>query len=216
MLEIPIDASEIPFMWLFRVALSEESDALRKQAIQNVKHEAMGSLLQELPNVVGEDWVSDPGVSELVQWVAKTSGQRHEAIYAFGETVRRYEEKNERKLNIAEEIGNMIWVSIQDKMFEGVQTRTGILAQLRDQAIASGLRGARDKDTVRKIWDTYRGVVHVGMALTYCEDNPDPNLNVLHVAERFRRDLSQHCPRGTSSPYVNPKRQISFYYSSML
>ena len=148
--------------------------------------------------------------------MAETAGERHEAAFELSQTFNRYEDRNERKLNVAEQIGKLVWLSIQDKKFEGVQTNNGLLKQVQDDARKHDVSGAKDKDTVRKIWNTYRGVVHLGMAIDYCDESPDQNLNVLHVAERFRRDLSQSCPKGTSKPYVDPAEQISFLYISKL
>jgi hypothetical protein len=76
--------------------------------------------------------------------------------------------------------------------------------------------GARDKDTLRKIWNSYRGVVHLGIAIDYCENHPAQNLHVFHLAELFRKTLSENCPKGTSKPYVDPGEQISFLYISTL
>ena len=158
--------------------------------------------------------MSDPKNAEFVQWIAKTSSERHEASYEFSQTARRYEERNERKLNVAEHIGKLVWLSIQDKKFEGVQTDEGILKQVRDVALENKVSGAKDLDVLRKTWKTYRGVVHLGMAMDYCDEQPDPERNVLHVAETYRRGLSLFCPKGTKKPYVPVGDQITFLYLS--
>ncbi|WP_138165475.1 hypothetical protein [Parasedimentitalea maritima] len=151
---------------------------------------------------------------EFVQWVAETSKDRYEAAHGFSEIARRYEAKNERKLNVAEHVGKLVWHSIQEQEFKGLHVAGGILEKVRDVAKQEGIHGARDKDVVSKTWVTYRGVVHLGMAMDYCEDNPDPGLNVLHVAERIRQGLSQNFPKKTREPYVAPDGQISFHYIS--
>lgn len=77
-----------------------------------------------------------------------------------------------------------------------------------------GISGARDKDVVRKAWHDYSGVVHLGMALDFYKDKSVPPEDVLFAAERFRRILSQACPKGTKKPYVDVSLQISFSYES--
>lgn len=201
---------------LVRFALSEDSHEQRLRAIRNVKHDVVASLLSQLFEAQAVKGPKPRIDTKFTQWVAETAGERHEAAFELSQTFNRYEDRNERKLNVAEQIGKLVWLSIQDKKFEGVQTNNGLLKQVQDDARKHDVSGAKDKDTVRKIWNTYRGVVHLGMAIDYCDESPDQNLNVLHVAERFRRDLSQSCPKGTSKPYVDPAEQISFLYISKL
>lgn len=215
---ITIQINEPQLLWIefIRVALSEDSHEQRLRAIRNVKLDVVASLLTELFNsqiAKGPLSRDDPN---FVKWAAETAGDRHDAAFEFSQTANRFEGGNERKLNVAEHIGKLVWLSIKDEKFEGVQTDNGLLKQAQAVARKHGVSGARDKDTVRKIWNTYRGVVHLGMAIDYCDDSPDQNLNLLHVAERFRRDLSQSCPKGTSKPYVDPAEQISFLYISKL
>ncbi|WIY24193.1 hypothetical protein [Parasedimentitalea psychrophila] len=186
------------------------------QAIKNVKHDVVAWQIDMLSGEHGTCWTSDPNNAEFVQWVAKSSAQRHEASFEFLQTTRRYEDKNNDKLNIAEHFGELIWLSIQDKNFEGVQTDRGILQQVRDDAKESGVRGARDRDTLREIWGTYRGVVHLGRAIDLCENYSGQKWDVLDLAELFRKGLSENYPKGTSQPYVSPDDQISFVYLSKL
>ena len=122
---------------------------------------------------------------------------------------------NERRLNVAEQIGKMILLSVKEGKFSGVHSDRGVLAQLRKQGLASDIRGARDRDSIAGHWKIYAGVVHVGIALDFCEDNPDDELDVLKLAESFRMTLAESCPRNTSQPYVAKSEQISFGLSSM-
>lgn len=214
MLIVAINEPELSSIELIRVALSESTKELRERAIANAKNEVVALRLEALSKSHGNDWVGDPQNAEFVRWIAKTSSERHEASYEFSLTARRYEEPNERKLNIAEHIGKLVWLTIQDKRFEGVQTDDGILNQVRNQALENGISGAKDLEVLRKIWKTYRGVVHLGMAIDYCKELPDPKPNVLLVAENFRRCLSHFCPRGTRKPYVSADAQIMFSYFS--
>lgn len=216
MLTMPINQPELFSIEIFRIALSEATLELRKKAILSVKNDVLASRIEKLNDTYGSGWMTKPENAEFVQWIASSSVQRHQAAYELMEISRRYDDKNERKLNIAEHIGKLIWDTIQDGKFEGVQTDNGVLQQVRDEARAAKVSGARDKDTVRKIWNSYRGVVHLGMAIDYCEKNSNQNLNVLHLAELFRKKLSENCPKGTSKPYVDPSKQISFLYISML
>lgn len=214
MLNVPINEPELRSIEYIRIALSEPTPELREKAIANAKHELVALRLETLSGKLGSKWTSDPRNVEFVLWIARTSSERHEASYEFLQTGRQYEERNERKLNVAEQIGKLIWLSIQDNRFEGVQTPEGILKQVSDQAQEYKVSGARDLDILRRIWNTYRGVVHLGMAMDYCEDNPDHNQNVLFLAENFRLDLSRFCPKGTQKPYVSEQEQIMFYYYS--
>jgi hypothetical protein len=199
-----------------RVAVSELTTELRAKAIANAKHELVAFRLEALSKGLGDGWMSEPQNAAFVQGIAKTSGERFEASYELSQTSKRYVEHNDVKLSVAEQIGKLIWLSIQDKKFEGVQTAEGILKQVRDQALERGLRGAKDLDVLRGTWKTYRGVVHLGMAIDHCEESPDPKQNVLHVAESFRRCLSLNCPKGTQKPYVAQDSQIKFEYLSMI
>lgn len=212
--EVSLNCFDLQFIGSFRIALSEENVELRKCAIRNVKHDVIAHRIDLLLQELDGDWRSIPEDPIFMRWVAKTSGRRNDAAYAFAETGRRYEAKNERKLNIAEHIGLLIFLSVQDKTFKGVHTSIGILDRVRYEAKKGGVRGARDIEVLRKIWKTYRGIVHLGMAITYCDDNPDQDLNVLHLAELFRQTLSQNCPKGTSKPYVDRSEQTSFVYLS--
>ncbi|MDD9723036.1 hypothetical protein PVW51_20205 [Sulfitobacter sp. PR48] len=213
---ITINEPELNFVELIPLALSEETNELRLRAVRNVKHEAVAARLDLLAAEGGSSWATDPENANFVQWTIRTSAERREAAYEFSQTARRYEERNERRLNIAEHIGKLIWLSILDRKFDGVQTEIGILQQVRGDAKSHAVSGARDMDTLRKVWATYRGVVHLGMALDVCEEHPMPQANLLHVAEQYRQELSQNCPKGTSKPYVSSEEQISFVYLSSL
>ena len=214
MLSVAINEPELRSIEYIRIALSEPTPELRAKAIANAKYEVVAFRLEALSDKLGPEWMSDPENSEFVQWIAKSSSERHEASYEFLQTSRQYEERNERKLNVAEHIGKLIWLSIQDNRFEGVQTPEGILKQVSDQAQEYKVSGARDLDTLRGIWNAYLGVVHLGMAIDYCEDNPDHDQNVLFLAENYRLGLSRFCPKGTKKPYVSEREQIMFYYYS--
>lgn len=216
MLTIHINEPQLISIELVRLALSEDNHEQRLRAIKNVKHDVEASLLSQLFDAQAVESPKPKIDTKFMQWVADTAGERHEAAIELSQTFRRYEERNERKLNVAEQIGRRVWLSIQDKKFEGVQTHNGLLQQVQDQARKLNVSGAKDKDTVRRIWNTYRGVVHLGMTIDYCDESPEQSLDVLHVAERFRRDLSQNCPKGTSKPYVDTAEQISFLYISKL
>lgn len=216
MLTVSVNGFELNYIALFRFALSEESVEQRKRAIVNVKLDAEGRRIELLRKDFGDEWSSEPENAELVSWIIRSSSERHEALYELQQTARRYEDKNERKLNIAEEIGKRIWDSAQAKEFRGVQAAGGILDQVRHTAKEAGISGGRDKDTLRKIWNTYRGVVHLGMAIDYCEENPALETNEVQLAEVFRRGLSEYCPKGTTRAYVNSNEQIHFTYLSKL
>jgi hypothetical protein len=216
MLEITINEREFHSIVLLRVALSEENNQLRDTAIRHLRHEIVATNITLLSKECGPDWPDEPENADLVRWIAATSAERQEASHAVEEVMVRYGSKNERKLNVAEHIGKCIVETINSEKFEGVQTSNGILAQVADEAREADVVGARDKDTLRKLWKSYRGVAHLGMAIDYCEDNPRVRPDVLRVADKVRLLLSENCPKGTSKPYVDPNEQIKFIYLSML
>lgn len=209
---VPVNEVELKYIELFRIALSEPEPDDRLVAITNVRHIVVSDRLEILP----PDWHRHSANDELVRWIAATSATRHAAGEAFAETGRRYETGRERKLNIAEEIGRHIWLSIIDGEFAGLHTSIGILGRVSHVGRKGKISGARDEDTLRKLWNTYRGVAHLGMAIDHCEGAEHNERNILQVAEEFRLLLSRNCPRGTSKPYVDSSAQISFRYASML
>lgn len=211
---IAVNHLELNFIEMFRVALSAPTHEERLAAIQYVRHDVTAAHLQDMKREFGPDWALKSVSKRLPEWLSETAGDREDAIYELCRVMQAYEDGLERRLNVAEQVGNMICLSIEDGKFEGVQTRGGILYQVSEQGKAQKISGARDKDTVRKAWRDYRGVVHIGMALTYCESRDEPLERVIPVAENFRLLLSQSCPKGTRAPYVDDKAQISFYYKS--
>lgn len=211
---VGLNEPERCYLGLFRMALSEPSLGECLSAINAVRHDVINGRLELLPDQSGVSWVDEPENARLALWVAKTSVARHEAVRRLADIQRRYSPDNERKLNVAEHIGKLVYLSIQDQKYQGLQVRGGILEQVSDVAKENGISGARDKDTLRKIWITYRGVVHLGMAIDYCEDAANPALDVLHVAEHFRKALCENAPGKIKTPYVDPDSQISFVYIS--
>ena len=211
---VSINEPELFFLELFRIALSAEALEERLAAIRSVRHEVIAARLQSLSEGNPPGWQNDPANRELVEWVAKTAGEREDGIYEFSRISRRYEDRTERRLNVAEHIGKLIGLSIEDGRFEGVQTPSGILYQVTEVGKAHNIRGAKDKDVVRKSWGCYRGVVHLGMAMDLCEDLSASPAEVLLLAEHIRLRLSETCPKGTSAPYVSAEEQISFVYES--
>ena len=211
---VAINELELMFIELFRIALSAPTHEERLAAIRCVRQEAIASRLQEISKTPGSDWVREERNRELAEWVAATAGDRDDAIYEFSRVARAYEDKFERRFNVAEQVGKVICQSVSDGKFEGVQTKGGILYQVTVQGKEHGISGARDLDRVRKNWRDYRGVVHLGMAIDFCEERSVPPEEVLFVAERYRRMLSASRPKGTKKPYVDEELQISFSYES--
>lgn len=211
---VAINEFELMFIELFRVALSAPTHEQRLDAIRWVKHDVIAARLKDIAREPGPDWVDQKKNRELVEWVARTSGIREDAVYQLSRIASAYDGKLERPLNVAEQVGKLIRISIAKERFEGVQTRNGILYQVRHQGKTEGISGAQDKDTVRKAWGSYRGVVHLGMALDYCEERSAPLEEVVYVAEHFRSILSTSCPKRTKKPYVDPEEQISFVFIS--
>ncbi len=216
MLEVTINEPELHGIEQIRMGLSEREADVRETAILNIKHDIMGVRIALLKDRYGPDWTSEPANADLSKWITDTGEERQEAMVSMMDTSKRYEANNEFRLNVAERIGKCIVASIDAGKFEGVQSLTGILAQVRDEAKKAKIRGAVDKDVLRRIWKDYRGVVHLGMAIDYCGGNPLARADVLRVAEQVRCLLSEKCPKGTSKPYVDPRKQIKFVYLSKL
>lgn len=214
MIRVSINQAELNFLEMFRVALSAETNEDRLAAIRCVKHDVISVRLEELTSRAGPDWVRESVNRELVDWAAVTSATRSEAAFELAPVARRYEDLNERRLNVAEHAGKLINFSIHDGKFEGVQTQRGILYQVGKQGREFQIRGAKDKDTIRECWRTYRGVVHLGMAMDFCEELSMSLEDALMLAEEIRRKFSGACPKGTSEPYVSADEQISFVYES--
>ncbi|MBE9639770.1 hypothetical protein [Salipiger mangrovisoli] len=214
MFKVSVNEAEGLYLELFRIALSAEGYAARVEALRHVKHVVVAERLKVLAESEGTSWTSEPENQSLVTWTAQTAAERDDAIYEFSRASRTYEDRNERRLNIAEHAGKLIYLSILEGKRQGVQTPSGILYQVTLAGREHGISGARDKDTVRRSWGAYRGIVHLGMAMDFCEDQPVQPEEVLFVAERIRRVLSESCPKGTSEPYVPPEEQISFVYES--
>lgn len=204
-MKVSLNEPECECLGLFRIALSEETDDDRLSAIQVMRHEVVSLGLENFP-------ISNSTHPNFVKWTASTAQLRYDAGREFCGIAQRFDSKNERKLNVAEYIGKLVWESIATKRFQGLQAKGGILEQTQDFAKQNAIRGARDKDVLRKIWKAYRGVVHLGMAMDYCEEHPETTLHVLQIAETFRAGLASNHPKGWPEPYVGSEGQISFKY----
>ena len=209
-----INEEEAFFLESFRVALSAETMEERLKAIRCVKHDVIGVRLSNLSDGWSSGWEKDPENRELVEWAAQTAGERSDAIYEFSQVARRYDDKTELRLNIAEQVGEMIWLSIIDGEFKGVQTKDGILYQVTQIARKNAVTGAKDHDKVRERWGQYRGVVHLGMAMNICEERAASPADALLMAEHFHFCLLRECPKGQTKPYVPLEEQISFVYGA--
>lgn len=212
--KVMISGPQLQYLELIRVALSEGDHEQRMRAINNVKHEVRMNLLELLVAKGEANGISALSNAEFSQEMAKAAIEAQEATREFSQTERRYEgvngRGNERKLNVAEHIGKLVFLSIREGKFHGVHSEIGILEKVRHDAKLYKISGARDDDTLRKIWKTYRGVVHLGIAMEFYEDTPNWRPEVLGVAEEIRCALSQNCPRNHKEPYVDPEDQISF------
>lgn len=211
---VGIDEFELGFLEYFRIALSAQTIEDRLVAIRQVKHELNSERQRLLIDGKGPGWIDDPTNRELAAWIAKTSADRHDASYEFLRLSQQYEDKFERRLNVAEHVGKIIDNSIREDKFEGVQTPSGIVYQVTVAGKNHNIPGAKDKDRVRKNWMTYRGVVHLGIAMDLGEENNLSLTEVIQLAERLRRKFSEICPKGTKKPYVPSGEQISFSYQS--
>ncbi|MFD2738039.1 hypothetical protein ACFSUD_00495 [Sulfitobacter aestuarii] len=220
MYKVAINGAEVHYLELFRIAVSESDHEKRMRSIHNVRHEVKMEWLKLQISDKETTGMSGSSNVELLRDMAELAMDAPEMIREFTQTVGRYEgangRGNERKLNVAEHIGKQVLLSIREGTFHGVQSDFGILEQVRHDAKDLGITGARDVDTLREIWKTYRGVVHLGIAMDEFKNAPDWGPDVLINAEMIRRTLSQNCPRSHKSPYVDPKCQIYFPYNPIV
>lgn len=211
--QIALNEPEMIGLGLFRMALSETTDEARLAAIKAVRSEIVSNGLEAFP--IHKD--SEGRLNRhprFIEWTAMNAVAMNQAIQTVGEVEQRYNDKQGRRLSIAEEIAKLVVSSVLDQKFLGMQVQGGILDCMRHIAKEQKISGARDHDTLRKIWGTYRGVVHLGLAIDWCEENPEADHHVLHVAERYQRILSENSPGGKGPPYVSPDDQFSFLYVS--
>ncbi len=209
-----INNMQLQSIEMFRIALSAADNRKRLQALDNLKQEVAAQVDELYLGGRSEEWISSPANADFFRRSAFNAPARRTAAAEFAQTEREYEDngrrRKEMKLNIAEYIGTRVWQTIRDGKFEGLQTDIGILEQVRHSAKKEKIFGAQDRDTLRKTWGRYRGVVHLGMALDLHEGSDLPLSVTLSFAEEIRVALSYHCPRGTKKPYVDEGEQISF------
>ncbi|KPA20839.1 hypothetical protein shim_27530 [Shimia sp. SK013] len=106
LIEIQFNEPEFLSLELFGVALSEPSEKARLRAIEVMRQEVTSLGLGSFP--MGPGHKRSPN---FVLWVAETSQARYEAAHEYSQILQRCEAKNERKLNIAEHVGKLVWDS---------------------------------------------------------------------------------------------------------
>jgi hypothetical protein len=205
---IEVDGLGYAAIEMFRAALSEETMIKRLQAIEFVGEDQTTHILSYL-NDKFQVLRPNSNNADFISWVASTSFARTDAAFEVANLIQRYKGR-ERMLNVAEAVGDQIISSIQNNEFAGVGTPRGVFSRVCEEARACDIYGAKDHDTVREHWQTYKGVVHLGMALAYVEENPDQGFDVFQLAESYRSWLSENFPRKTKKPYVDSEVQISF------
>ncbi len=210
-----INDTQIQFIEMFRIALSAPDNLQRLRAISNLKQDVAAQVDELIVDGRSEEWMS--ANAEFFRRSMLDAPARRAAANEFSQTECEFEgsrgQGREKKLNIAEHIGMRVWLSIKEGKFEGLQTEIGILEQVRHFARQEKIFGAQDRDTLRKIWGAYRGVVHLGMAMDLYGDSALPSFDMLTLAEQIRQELSSHSPRSSKKPYVDEGEQISFFSS---
>ncbi|MEP3675379.1 hypothetical protein [Sulfitobacter sp.] len=208
-----ISDTQVQFIEMFRIALSAPDNRQRLRAISNLKQEVATQVDELIVDGRSEEWMS--ANAEFFRRSMLEAPARRAAAAEFSQIEREYEGSRgrEKKLNIAEHIGMRVLLTIKEGKFEGLQTEIGILEQVRHFSQQEKIFGARDHDTLRKIWGTYRGVVHLGMAMDLFGDSALQSFDMLFLAEQIRMELSRHSPRSSNKPYVDDREQISFVAS---
>jgi len=207
-----ITNTQLQFIEMLRIALSAPDNPQRLRGIFNLKQEVAVHVDELIMDGRSEEWMS--ANADFFRRSALQAPVRRAAAAEFSQTEREFEgsrgRSREKKLNIAEYIGMRVLLTIKEGKFEGLQTETGILEQVRHFAQQEKIFGAQDHDTLRKIWISYRGVVHLGMAMDLHGDSALPSIEVLALAEQIRMELCRNSPRSSNKPYVDESEQISF------
>ncbi len=210
-----INDTQLQFIEMFRIALSAPDNPQRLRAISNLKQEVAAQVDELIVDGRSEEWMS--ANAEFFRRSTLDAPVRRAAAAEFSQTEREFEGSRgrgmEKKLNIAEHIGMRVLLTIKEGKFEGLQTEIGILEQVRHFAQQERIFGAKDHDTLRKIWGTYRGVVQLGMAMDLYGDSTLPSYDMLTLAEQIRTELCRHSPMSSNKPYVDESEQISFVLS---
>ncbi|MBB5723353.1 hypothetical protein FHS72_002993 [Loktanella ponticola] len=214
MLTVYIDELDLTILEYYRAALSEDTFDGRKKAISDLAKQVK---LWELKGLMKNDeWkkeMLEEKPENLLQ-MALDIAEWSDGAVAFTHVISRFDNGQNRKLRIADQIGLEIWRSIKAGKFRGVHTVIGVLNTVRHKTQKLKFNGGRDKNGLREKWNTYRGVVHFGIARAFCKERGLDNHALLEVAEGIRRQLSSNCPKGTSKPYVDEGEKISFVYKS--
>jgi len=210
-----ITDTQLQFIEMFRIALSAPDNPQRLRAISNLKLEVAAQVDELIVDGRSDEWMS--ANAEFFKRSMLEGPFRRAAAAEFFQTEREFEGSRgrgrEKKLNIAEHIGMRVLLTIKEGKLEGLQTEIGILEQVRHFAQQEKLFGAQDHDTLRKIWRTYRGGVHLGMAMDLHRDSVLPSFGIITLAEQIRMELSRHSPKSSNKPYVDESEQISFVLS---
>ncbi len=210
-----INDTQLQFIEMFRIALSAPDNPQRLRAISNLKQDVAAQVDELIVDGRSEEWMS--ANAEFFRRSTLDAPVRRAAAAEFAQTEREFEGSRGRgrgkKLSIAEHTGMRVWATIKEGKFEGLQTEIGILEQVSHFARQQKIFGAQDHDILRKIWRTYRGVVHLGMAMELYGDSVPPSFGIITLAEQIRMDLSRHSPKSSNKPYVDESEQISFVLS---
>lgn len=135
----------------------------------------------------------------------------------FTEAVGRFRQQHQRRFNVAINIAERLFLTTHDNEFRGLySTPNGIFSQVSEMARENGIRGAQDKDTLRGIWNHYRGIIHLPLAMELSKHSKEDPPPLLPFARSLQQAFSQNCPRNSSKPYVPAHEQISFVEISML
>lgn len=92
---------------------------------------------------------------------------------------------------------------------------TGVIAVMSDALRQEGIRGGRDKDTLREYWTTYRGVAHFGAGLRVAEmEGLEPSVGI-EIGEEIRYSLANESAPPSRKPYVPESEQVFFEVESI-
>lgn len=209
------EADVLAVEW-YGAALSARGDDNRIAAIKGL-YEKM--TLIETDAFLNKSNFGQAGVlvptDELAKSMTYSMSERMAKIAYFEKILAAYNNGSRMALFSSELIAREIWFSITEGDNRGVYSASGILERVSHECRKLNLRGARDIDTLRKHWNEYKGVAHLGAGLLIARVQGHDDETGLLIADEIRHSLSHECPKGQKRSYVDEQIQFSFLFKSM-
>ncbi|MDU8928264.1 hypothetical protein RXV86_12785 [Alisedimentitalea sp. MJ-SS2] len=200
----------------YRAALSAPTSRERKRAIEG----AEALLAAELLNAQTESLPWRAGVLSPSEQAARTMAEDQlaqiRAVYSFGLIAGAARDGRLQHLLHAETICLRIWDNIRAGKKQGVfPQETGVLAELSGELRAKGIRGGRNRDTLRNYWMAYRGVAHFGAGIRVAEAEGLTPAAGIEIGEEIRFSLATESASKNKKPFVPESEQVFFRLKSI-